>query len=92
MRRRFAAVLTFVLACVFLTGCGDQTTSPEQEGSRDDRSRANAASDGPGDTPDEPAAPADPAPDFEVQTFDGETFALGEQRGTPVVLNFWESW
>ena len=33
-----------------------------------------------------------PAPEFTVETFDGDTFALGEQLGTPVVLNFWESW
>ena len=26
------------------------------------------------------------------ETFEGETFSLAEQRGTPVVLNFWESW
>lgn len=32
------------------------------------------------------------APDFTVTTFTGDRFALGEQRGTPVVLNFWESW
>jgi cytochrome oxidase Cu insertion factor (SCO1/SenC/PrrC family) len=30
--------------------------------------------------------------EFEVETFDGGTFALGEHRGTPVVINFWESW
>ncbi len=36
--------------------------------------------------------PEEPAPDFSVTTFEGETFSLGEQRGTPVVLNFWESW
>jgi AhpC/TSA family len=34
----------------------------------------------------------DPAPDFAVETFEGQTFSLAEQRGTPVVLNFWESW
>ena len=34
----------------------------------------------------------DPAPEFEVETFDGGTFAIREQLGTPVVLNFWESW
>ena len=33
-----------------------------------------------------------PAPDFSFETFEGETFSLAEQRGTPVVLNFWESW
>jgi cytochrome oxidase Cu insertion factor (SCO1/SenC/PrrC family) len=32
------------------------------------------------------------APDFTVETFDGETFTLSEHRGTPVVINFWESW
>ena len=35
---------------------------------------------------------ADQAPDFTVETFAGSTFSLREQRGTPVVLNFWESW
>ena len=32
------------------------------------------------------------APDFSFETFEGDTFTLAEQRGTPVVLNFWESW
>ena len=32
------------------------------------------------------------ASDFTVETFDGHSFTLSEQRGTPVVLNFWESW
>ena len=35
---------------------------------------------------------SEPAPDFTVETFDGHSFTLAEQRGTPVVLNFWESW
>lgn len=35
---------------------------------------------------------ADAAPDFSFETFEGETFTLAEQSGTPVVLNFWESW
>lgn len=32
------------------------------------------------------------APDFTVETFDGERFALADQRGRLVVLNFFESW
>jgi cytochrome oxidase Cu insertion factor (SCO1/SenC/PrrC family) len=32
------------------------------------------------------------APDFTVTTFEGERFSLAAQKGTPVVLNFWESW
>ncbi len=31
-------------------------------------------------------------PDFSVETFDGETFTLADHAGTPIVLNFWESW
>ena len=32
------------------------------------------------------------APDFTIETFEGDTFQLARQRGMPVVLNFWESW
>jgi peroxiredoxin len=32
------------------------------------------------------------APDFELPTLDGGTFRLSEQRGQPVVLNFWATW
>jgi peroxiredoxin len=32
------------------------------------------------------------APDFTVEMVDGGTFSLSDQRGTPVVLNFWASW
>jgi len=32
------------------------------------------------------------APDFTLQTFDGESIALGELRGQVVVVNFWASW
>ena len=33
-----------------------------------------------------------PAPDFKLQTFDGQEFVLSEQRGKVVVINFWASW
>ena len=33
-----------------------------------------------------------PAPDFTLPTLDGGTFTLSEQRGKPVVLNFWATW
>jgi cytochrome c biogenesis protein CcmG, thiol:disulfide interchange protein DsbE len=32
------------------------------------------------------------APDFALQALDGSTFRLSEQRGKPVVLNFWATW
>ena len=32
------------------------------------------------------------APDFTVETTDGETLSLGDLRGQVVVLNFWATW
>ncbi len=32
------------------------------------------------------------APDFTLQTFDGQTLALSDLRGRVVVINFWASW
>jgi peroxiredoxin len=34
----------------------------------------------------------DLAPDFELETLDGERFRLSDLRGHPVILNFWASW
>ena len=34
----------------------------------------------------------DDAPDFELQTFDGESLLLSDLEGKVVVLNFWASW
>ncbi|MGQ9815296.1 MAG: redoxin domain-containing protein [Candidatus Roseilinea sp.] len=46
-----------------------------------------------------PAAPViqflrenEPAPDFELQTFDGQTVRLSDFKGRPVLINFWASW
>ena len=32
------------------------------------------------------------APDFELETIDGERFRLSDWRGQPVLINFWASW
>ncbi len=46
-----------------------------------------------------PAAPVmqflrenEPAPDFALQTFDGQTVRLSDFKGRPVLINFWASW
>ena len=33
-----------------------------------------------------------PAPDFTLQTTDGQTLTLSQLRGRPVIVNFWASW
>ena len=33
-----------------------------------------------------------PAPDFTLQTLDGESVSLSDFRGQPVIVNFWASW
>lgn len=35
---------------------------------------------------------AEAAPDFTLQSLQGETFKLSELRGKTVILNFWTSW
>lgn len=32
------------------------------------------------------------APDFELETIDGETMRLSDYRGEPILLNFWATW
>ncbi|MFN2214572.1 MAG: peroxiredoxin family protein [Anaerolineales bacterium] len=32
------------------------------------------------------------APDFTLETYEGQTYALSEFRGKPVLVNFWASW
>jgi thiol-disulfide isomerase/thioredoxin len=33
-----------------------------------------------------------PAPDFELDTLDGQTLILSQLSGTPVMVNFWATW
>ena len=39
-----------------------------------------------------PAKVGQPAPDFELELLNGESFALSEQRGKVVYLNIWATW
>jgi hypothetical protein len=79
---RFKPVVVCATAVVVLTACGGAATTTE----------TNTRS-APESTPSEKGSGTRvPAPDFSFETFQGKTFSLAEQRGTPVVLNFWESW
>ena len=34
----------------------------------------------------------EPAPDFQLQSLDGQTVSLGNLQGKPVLINFWATW
>ncbi len=75
-------------ASVVMAACGGpQSPSAQPDDSGNER---------PSQKGNEPSAGAQPsadlAPEFTVTTFDGAAFSLADRRGTPVVLNFWESW
>ena len=74
------AALVLVLVMVAVGACAGKTSGSNSDGNQTKT----------GEGPDEGAAQE--APDFSFETFEGENFSLAEQRGTPVVLNFWESW
>ena len=43
-------------------------------------------------TPVEDAQVGNLAPDFQLQSLDGQTISLGDLRGKPVLINFWATW
>src|SRR5699024_6655772 len=56
---------------------------------------AASGDDGDDETSTEPEAHGkigDAAPDFTMETFDGDTFQLSDHRGEVVIVNFWGSW
>jgi len=78
--RRVATAFVVIATMLSLGACAGETIDDAPDG-LENRPREET---------DESAA--EEAPDFSFETFEGETFSLAEQRGTPVVLNFWESW
>lgn len=76
------AVILCATAMVVLTACGGSASTP----GTDERSAPESIA------PEGASGTGVPAPEFSFETFEGETFSSAEQRGTPIVLNFWESW
>ncbi len=72
--------LVLVTAGLALSACGAPAGPTRSEGTNTEPGRGR----------EQPSS--EQAPDFTVETFDGHSFTLSEQRGTPVVVNFWESW
>lgn len=87
--RRLLTVSTLVVLAMLVGACTENPTRSTPEGNTETNSNGDTG------TPPDAGGGADSAneaPDFSFETFEGETFSLEEQRGTPVVLNFWESW
>jgi hypothetical protein len=76
---RIAAVALLALAVA--TGCGssDEQTAPPGQATT---------------TAEPPAAAStrEPAPPLSGESLDGETIALGDFRGRPLLINVWSSW
>jgi hypothetical protein len=90
--KRFLFLLT--TAALLGSACAATTDAPgDREGaSGQETSTPSDASKRKGGASRPNGPVEDPAPEFAFETFEGSTFRLSEQRGTPVVLNFWESW
>ena len=86
-----ARLLLSLVAVIALASCGPSEPAAERSPDVQDGS-VEGPGPAAGKTERGSSAPKDPAPDFSFTTFEGDTFALGERRGTPIVLNFWESW
>jgi hypothetical protein len=87
-------ILLLLAVALIVAGCGSD--DPEAGGDRASTPPAPSAEPGGanqgGKQDGDQAKPEDGAPDFTVETFEGDTFRLSEHSGVPVVLNFWESW
>jgi len=87
--RKLLTAFGLVVVALVVGGCTDGATRSTPERSTEENSDGDS-----GTSPDAEAGAgrANEAPDFSFETFEGESFSLAEQLGTPVVLNFWESW
>ena len=86
-------ILLSLFVVLALASCSSAPESPDREAAASTTAAPGAGTTRP-EKPDKeaPARADDAVPDFAVTTFDGEEFRLSDHVGTPVVLNFFESW
>jgi hypothetical protein len=90
--RKPTLMLLVIIAATLATACGSPSSPDRPEVAGEPSSRASDAEpEGNRDGKGKPKV-AWTGPNFEVTTFEGETFELAAQSDRPVVLNFWESW
>jgi peroxiredoxin len=82
--------LILVLAgIVIFNYVSDQSTSSSDD--YDDQGDVFIGEEGMSDE-DAGIEPGETAPDFELETLDGDTIKLSDLRGQKVILNFWATW
>ena len=105
MKKKIVGLLAIIsLVVLFLIGCQPSTAAPQP--SPAPAPAPPAVTEPPSSSPaappsvTQPAPPPIPegvtvgyrAPDFELQTLDGQTVKLSALRGKPVLVNFWATW
>ncbi|MGH2754775.1 MAG: hypothetical protein ACRDLB_10110 [Actinomycetota bacterium] len=93
--RRLHAIIPVLAVAVVTVGCGSSSpgSAPDVAASADIRTpEVDATKEARNTRAGNEAEPTWTGPNFEVTTFDGDTFELAAQAGRPVVINFWESW
>ncbi len=91
MSKRIALSLLMVLLVLTVVGCGS-TSTPEPTPVPPTATPVVTEEVAPS-TPEQATNPnAVPAPDFTLQTLDGESVSLSDYRGKLVMINFWASW
>lgn len=94
-KRIFSLVLLLVLVGIVIANvlqnrAADNAAEEEEAVLVDDGSSSRGAAIAPAESAG--VEPGEPAPDFELETLEGETFKLSDLQGKKVILNFWYSW
>jgi peroxiredoxin len=76
-----------ILVGLLVAGCNRSVTFPETEGDIPTAVTVEEES-----SPTEATGERPPAPDFTLETLDGETVQLEDYAGEVVLINFWASW
>lgn len=83
--KRFIPIILIV--GILASGCGPSTTTPPAS-----NTTTPSANTTPTPAVTEGINIGNLAPDFQLQTLDGQTVKLSDFRGKPVLLNFWATW
>src|SRR5699024_8849219 len=88
-------VISGMLLCTVMDfiGTDDEEDNMEQDGALLEAEQAQPDGDEPVEITDEEGIElGNIAPDFELETLEGDTVKLSDYRGEKVIVNFWATW